>query len=148
MGNPVETKKAKGRVIGKDGLYEKSNEQKKCEATIAKYEAKYKEDGVLSPHDARIYANAKEKLEDKSASKLFNEAKKYVKNPANAEMVEMMLGKGNVLPDDFKEFMKLLPEKQRQFSKWDMFGALTKINKGAALKAKAKAQEKKQAKAA
>ena len=135
------------RVIEEDGLYAKSAAQKKCEDTIEKYMKMYEENGVLSPHDARILVNAKEKLEDKSASKLFNFAKQYIKNPANKEMVAIMLGE-NELPEDFKEFCALLPQRQRQFSKWDAFGVFTKLNKGAAQKAKAVKQEKAQALAA
>lgn len=130
------------RVIGADGLYEKSQTQVKTEATIERLREKYEEMGVLSAHDARIFANAKWGLEDKGATALFKFATNYANDKANAEELKMMLGDAK-LPTDFKEFCAQLPAKQRLFSKWDAFGVFTKLNKGMNHLAKAANQDAK-----
>jgi len=123
----------------------KSKAQLKVENTIEKLTAKKKEQGFLSPHEARVLVNSIEKLEDKGAKRLYKFLKEYIKDVNNKEHVDTMLG-GAKFVKSFAEFCEYLPKNKVLFSKWDAFGVLTKMNKGAAQLAKAKKQEEKQAK--
>jgi len=116
---------------------EKSKSQIKIEATILKLEAQRTANKGLSAHDARILASAKYKLDSRSASKLYKEAKSL---PIATK--KELLGVHKF--PEFKQFVEMLPQNKSLFSIWDALGVLTKLNRNSQVQARARMQEQKQ----
>lgn len=116
---------------------EKSKSQIKIEATITKLEAQRVVNKGLNAQDARILASAKYKLDSRSASKLYKEAKAL---PIATK--KELLGVHKF--PEFKQFVDMLPQNKGLFSMWDALGVLTKLNRNSQVQARARMQETKQ----
>jgi len=106
--------------------------QQKLELRIANLKERSKKEG-LNLNETKILANAEEKIDCKSASRVYK-----VMDALNKTKKGSLLG-GSKFPS-FKTFKGLLPEGKTLFSAWDGFGVLVKCNKKAAMKSKVDAQ--------
>ena len=103
----------------------KSANQIKIEAKILLYE-QLKKQRPLSTNELKLFANAKAKIENRSASKIFKDVQEL------KDYKELL---GTSKEPTFKEFCAKLPNKSL-FSLWDGLTAIVKFNKLAVQSAK------------
>jgi hypothetical protein len=119
--NAVETAKNEGIE-----LKPKSASQLKYESTVQKY-TELQKTRILTTNELKIFANAEERLESRSASRVFKDVIQLAKAP-------MLLGEAIPKTKEGKEelrtrFLEQMPQSKQWFSLWDGLGALVKLNK-------------------
>jgi hypothetical protein len=125
----TETAKNEGiEAVNSNEMKPKSASQLKYESTVQKY-IELQKTRILTTNELKIFTNAEERLESRSASRVF-------KDVIQLNKASMLLGEAIPKKKEGKEelrtkFLAQMPQNKQWFSLWDGLGALVKLNKQA-----------------